>query len=134
MAGSRKWTLTRLINGYVVRKYGFDAMARVSRGELSLTNPGFLEAADVVRRMALQGYFGEHVNTADLDEAIATFLQGRAAINCSYRARTKRRTVHGGSAGGAGQAITEREISGKAAGYRSPFVMKLVQLVIFTSY
>ncbi|SFB06157.1 raffinose/stachyose/melibiose transport system substrate-binding protein [Cohnella sp. OV330] len=80
VAGSQKWTLTRLINGYVVRKYGFDAMARVSRGELSLTDPGFVEAADVVQRMALQGYFGDHVNTTDLDEATAMFLQGRAAI------------------------------------------------------
>ncbi|MFD2329586.1 ABC transporter substrate-binding protein [Cohnella sp. GCM10020058] len=80
VAGSQKWTLTRLINGYVVRKYGFDVMARVSRGELDVTDPGFVEAADVVQRMALHGYFGDHVNTTDLDEATATFLQGRAAI------------------------------------------------------
>jgi len=80
LAGAQKWPITRLINGYVIRRYGYDVMQRVDRQELRVTDPGFVEAADVVRRMALEGDFGDHVNTTSLEEASAMFLQGKAAM------------------------------------------------------
>ncbi|MBB6694799.1 extracellular solute-binding protein [Cohnella xylanilytica] len=80
LAGAQKWPITRLINGYVIRVYGYDAMQKVDRGELRLTDPGFVEAASVVQKMALRGYFGDHVNTTDMEEAVNRFLQGQAAM------------------------------------------------------
>ncbi|GLX66133.1 ABC transporter substrate-binding protein [Paenibacillus glycanilyticus] len=80
LAGANKWPITRLINGYVIRKYGYDAMQRVERKELKVTEPGFVEAAAVVQQMAQQGYFGKYVNTTETDEASALFLDGKVAM------------------------------------------------------
>lgn len=80
LSGAQKWPITRLINGYVIRKYGYDAMQKVARKELKVTDPGFVEAAAIVQRMAQQGYFGKHVNTTEMDEASALFLEGKAAM------------------------------------------------------
>ena len=80
VSGLQKWPITRLINGYVMRKYGYDAMTRVASGELKVTDPGFIEAAQVVQDMGLNGYFGEGVNTLDYAPAQDLFLQGKAAM------------------------------------------------------
>jgi raffinose/stachyose/melibiose transport system substrate-binding protein len=79
-SGEQGWPLTRLINGYVVRKYGPDVMERVANGELQLTDEGFIEAAQIVQDMGTKGYFGEGVNTIDYDTAVDQFLQGNAAM------------------------------------------------------
>lgn len=80
LAGANKWPITRLINGYVIRKYGYDAMQRVARKELKVTEPGFIEAAAIVQQMAQRGYFGKHVNMIETDEASTLFLEGKAAM------------------------------------------------------
>ncbi|GAE93248.1 hypothetical protein JCM21714_2305 [Gracilibacillus boraciitolerans JCM 21714] len=80
VAGKEKWPITRLINAYVMRYYGVDAMERVSSGELDITDEGFVKAATQVKDMAEKGYFGEGANTLDSDAAVDLFLQGNAAI------------------------------------------------------
>jgi raffinose/stachyose/melibiose transport system substrate-binding protein len=80
VSGMQAWPITRLINGYVVRYYGYDAMARLIAGELSATDEGFVEAAQVIQDMALAGYFGPGVNTLDYGPAQDLFLQGEAAM------------------------------------------------------
>ena len=80
VGGEHKWPITRLINGYVIRKYGFDAMQRVSRGELRVTESGFVEAAQVVQDMGLKGYFGSNVNSVDNDLSVQMFLTGKSAM------------------------------------------------------
>lgn len=80
LAGGNKWPITRLINSYVIRVYGYDAMQRVARKELKVTDPGFVKAADTVQRMAQLGYFGRHVNTTETDEATTMFLEGKTAM------------------------------------------------------
>ncbi len=79
-SGEQKWPITRLINGYVARKYGADAMARVAKGELKVTDAGFVEAASAVQEMGKKGYFGAGVNTLDYGSAQDLFLQGKAAM------------------------------------------------------
>ncbi|HEX6288794.1 MAG TPA: extracellular solute-binding protein [Herpetosiphonaceae bacterium] len=79
-SGQQGWPLTRLINGYAIRKYGPDVMERVAQGELKLTDPGFIEAAKIVQDMGTKGYFGEGVATIDYDTAVDQFLQGTAAM------------------------------------------------------
>jgi raffinose/stachyose/melibiose transport system substrate-binding protein len=63
-----------------MRLYGADVMERVNKGELSITDDGFIEAAKLVQDMNAKGYFGEGVNTIDYDTASNTFLQGNAAM------------------------------------------------------
>ncbi|SFL59646.1 carbohydrate ABC transporter substrate-binding protein, CUT1 family (TC 3.A.1.1.-) [Gracilibacillus orientalis] len=80
VAGKERWPITRLINGYVIRYYGANAMEDVSNGDLSITDQGFVEAATTVQNMGQDGYFGQGVNTIDSDTALDTFLQGQAAM------------------------------------------------------
>lgn len=80
VSGLQKWPLTRLINGYVMRVYGYDVMSRVVNGELKVTDAGFIAAAQIVQDMAMKGYFGQGVNTLDYAPAQDLFLQGRAAM------------------------------------------------------
>jgi raffinose/stachyose/melibiose transport system substrate-binding protein len=80
VSGQQRWPITRLINGYVMRLYGYDVMARVAEGELQVTDPGFIEAAQVVQDMGMNGYFGPGPNTLDYGPAQDLFLQGEAAM------------------------------------------------------
>ncbi|MCA9953001.1 MAG: extracellular solute-binding protein [Anaerolineales bacterium] len=79
-SGQQGWPLTRLLGGYAVRNYGIDAMSRVANGDLSLTDPGFVEAADTLKMMADEGYFGQGLTTIDYNTAVDLFLQGEAAM------------------------------------------------------
>lgn len=79
-SGEQKWPLTRLIGGYVARKYGADAMDRVKAGTLKVTDPGFVEAVTAVQNLGTKGYFGKGVTTVDYQGAVDTFLQGKAAM------------------------------------------------------
>lgn len=80
VAGKEGWPTTRLLNGYVVRKLGKDAMMKVKSGEYKLTDPGFVEAATVLQEMGKKGFFGKGVNTLDYGTAQDLFLQGKAAM------------------------------------------------------
>ncbi|WP_163581451.1 ABC transporter substrate-binding protein [Gracilibacillus saliphilus] len=80
VAGKERWPITRLINGYIIRYYGANAMEDVSNGDLSITDEGFVEAVTTIQDMGQAGYFGQGVNTIDGDTALDTFLQGQAAI------------------------------------------------------
>ncbi len=80
VAGKEKWPVTRLLVAYAVRKYGADAMTRVKNGELKLTDPGFVEAAQALKDLAKNGYLGVSPNTIDYATALDQFLQGKAAM------------------------------------------------------
>lgn len=80
VAGKERWPITRLINGYVIRYYGVDAMEKVSNGDLSVTDKGFIEAAKTIQEMGEKGFFGKGVNTIDGGTALDVFLQGGAAM------------------------------------------------------
>jgi raffinose/stachyose/melibiose transport system substrate-binding protein len=80
VAGKDKWPITRLINAYAIRKLGADAMERVYRHELDLTDPGFVEAAETVQQMAQKGYLGANPNMVDIGSSMNQFVQGKAAM------------------------------------------------------
>ncbi|MBB3111292.1 raffinose/stachyose/melibiose transport system substrate-binding protein [Paenibacillus phyllosphaerae] len=80
VAGKEKWPITRLINAYAIRMYGADVMDRVDRGDITLTSPGFVEAAATVQDMGLRGYYGTRVNEVDMAASVNLFLQGKAAM------------------------------------------------------
>jgi len=79
-SGSSGWPVTRLISGYLFRKLGPDAMARVANGEAKLTDPEYVEAAQAVADLGAEGYFGRGVTDIDYDAALDLFLQGKAGI------------------------------------------------------
>ncbi|WNS40814.1 extracellular solute-binding protein [Paenibacillus sp. MMS20-IR301] len=80
VAGKEKWPITRLINAYIIRKFGVDAMDKVDRGELLLTDSKVVEGVEIVKEMGLKGYFGSNVNTIDMDTSVDMFLNGQTAM------------------------------------------------------
>lgn len=79
-SGKEKWPLTRLVQMIAMRNLGSDAMLKVAKGELSITDKGFLDAAKTVADWGKNGYFGPDVNGLDYDTAQALFLNGKAAM------------------------------------------------------
>lgn len=79
-SGKEKWPLTRLVQMIAMRNLGADAMLRVAKGELSVKDPGFLDAATTVSNWGKKGYFGPDVNGLDYDTAQSLFLNGKAAM------------------------------------------------------
>ncbi|MCB8965952.1 MAG: extracellular solute-binding protein [Ardenticatenaceae bacterium] len=79
-SGQQGWPLTRLLGGYAARYYGVDAMSRVASGDLQLTDPGFITAADTLKSMVDLGYFGQGLTTIDYNTAVDLFVQGKAAM------------------------------------------------------
>ena len=78
--GKDKWPITRLVNMYVMRKMGVDAVGKASKGEISFTDPAFIEAGTVIQDMVKKGYFGKGIVTVDYAGARATLFSGKAAM------------------------------------------------------
>lgn len=78
--GSDRWPLTRLVNAYVVRTMGVDAVHSAIKGDTSFTDQGFVDAAQQLLNMSEQGYFGEGVTTVDNTTAGNMVLSGEAAM------------------------------------------------------
>lgn len=78
--GADKWPLSRLVNAYVIRTMGIDALTKATNGELSFTDEGFIKAATVVQDMANKGYFGKGCTTVDNTTAGNMVLAGEAAM------------------------------------------------------
>ncbi|MCR5107781.1 MAG: extracellular solute-binding protein [Lachnospiraceae bacterium] len=75
-----KWGATRLINAYTVRSLGADAMKNAAEGTTSYTDEGYVKAAAKIQEWANKGYFGEGVNTVDMNTAGSMLMTGKAAI------------------------------------------------------
>lgn len=80
VGGADQWPATRIINAYVMRKLGVDAMNKMAAGELSYTDPGMVEAAKMLQDMCDKGYFGVGPTTVDQNTAAQMILAGEAAI------------------------------------------------------
>lgn len=78
--GADKWPVTRLINGYVMRSMGIDAMKAAADGKAKYTDEGYVKAADIVQKLATDGYMGKGVTTVDQNTAGNILLSGEAAI------------------------------------------------------
>jgi ABC-type sugar transport system, periplasmic component len=78
--GKDKWPISRVLNMYVMRRLGVDAMAKGVAGKISFTDPAFIESAKVVQDMAKKGYFGTGITTVDYATAADTLFAGKAAM------------------------------------------------------
>lgn len=79
-SGTQGWPITRLIGNYLYRKLGPNALLNVKNGQAKLTDPTYVEAAQVVANLGKAGYFGKGVATLDYTPAETLFLQGKAAM------------------------------------------------------
>ena len=80
VGGADQWPATRIINAYVMRKLGVDAMNKMAAGEMKYTDPGMVEAAQMLQDMCNKGYFGVGPTTVDQNTAAQMILAGEAAI------------------------------------------------------
>lgn len=80
VGASEQWPATRLVNAYVIRKLGADAMDRAYKGEIKYTDPGLVEAAAMLQSMTEKGYFGEGPTTVDQNTAAEMIMAGEAAM------------------------------------------------------
>lgn len=78
--GVDKFYFSRLWGGYVTSKLGTDALVQANAGEMSWSDPAFLEAYQWVQDLGVNGYMGQGVTTVDSSTMNAMFLTGRAAM------------------------------------------------------
>jgi raffinose/stachyose/melibiose transport system substrate-binding protein len=78
--GSDKWGVTRLINAYLVRTAGADAMKKAAADPARYTDAPYVAAAKKIQDWAKAGYFGIGVTTVDMNTAGSMLLTGKAAI------------------------------------------------------
>jgi raffinose/stachyose/melibiose transport system substrate-binding protein len=80
VGGKQQWPITRLINAYVMRYIGPNAMQLASEGKLSFTDPRFEQAAKAIQNMAAKNYFGNGYTTLDNGGAEDMLLTGKCAL------------------------------------------------------
>lgn len=78
--GSDKWGVTRLVNAYLVRSAGPDAMTKAANGEANYTDEEYVAAAQKIQDWANKGYFGQGVTTVDMNTAGSMLMTGKAGI------------------------------------------------------
>lgn len=78
--GSDRWPLTRLVNAYIVRTMGVDAVKDATTDEAKFTDKGYVAAAQMLSDMSEKGYFGEGVTTVDNTTAGNMVLSGESAM------------------------------------------------------
>ena len=75
-----QWPATRYLNAYVMRKLGVNAMNDAAAGVIQYTDPGIVEAAQMLQDMTTKGYFGVGPTTVDYNTAANMLLTGDAAM------------------------------------------------------
>lgn len=79
--GSDNWPMTRVLNAYVVRSIGLDALQNAVTGKTHFSDPEYVAAAQMFQDMAKKGYFAEGMNTIDPGTATSMLMNGQAAMN-----------------------------------------------------
>lgn len=78
--GKDKWPMTRVLNAYLVRSVGLDAVKNVMDGNAKFTDAEYVAAAQMFADMAEKGYFSAGMTTIDPSTASAMIMNGEAAI------------------------------------------------------
>ncbi|NLX78027.1 MAG: extracellular solute-binding protein [Clostridiaceae bacterium] len=79
--GSDNWPMTRVLNAYLVRSVGPNAVQDAVTGKKKFTDPEYVAAAQMFQDMAKKGYFAEGMNTIDPGTATSMLMNGQAAMN-----------------------------------------------------
>lgn len=78
--GKDKWPMTRVLNAYVVRSIGLDAVKNAMEGKTKFTDPEYIAAAQMFADMAKNEYFSVGMTTIDPSTASAMIMNGQAAM------------------------------------------------------
>ncbi len=78
--GKDKWPMTRVLNSYVARSVGLNAVKDVMDGKAKFTDPQYVAAAQMFADMAKKEYFSVGMTTIDPSTASAMLMNGQAAI------------------------------------------------------
>jgi raffinose/stachyose/melibiose transport system substrate-binding protein len=79
--GSDRWPMTRVLNAYLVRSIGLDAVENAVFGKAHFTDPEYVAGAQMFADMAEKGYFAVGMNTIDPGTATSMLMNGQAAMN-----------------------------------------------------
>ncbi len=79
--GSNQWPMTRVLNAYMVRSIGLNAVGDAVNGKTHFTDPEYVAAAKMFQDMAKNKYFVEGMNTIDTGTATSMLMNGQAAMN-----------------------------------------------------
>lgn len=78
--GKDKWPMTRVLNAYVVRSIGLNAVKDAVEGKTNFTDPEYVAAAQMFADMAKKEYFSVGMTTIDPSTASAMIMDGQAAM------------------------------------------------------
>ncbi len=78
--GADQWPMTRVLNAYLVRSVGLDAVKNAMDGTAKWTDPEYVAAAQMFQDLATDGYFVEGMNTVDYTTAVEMVMGGKAGM------------------------------------------------------
>lgn len=78
--GSDKWPMTRVLNAYLVRSVGTDAVKNAMDGTTNFTDDEYVAAAQMFADMASEEYFTVGMTTIDSTTAASMLMNGEAAM------------------------------------------------------
>ncbi|MFH1511855.1 MAG: extracellular solute-binding protein [Bacillota bacterium] len=78
--GLDQWPMTRVLNAYVVRSIGLDAVKNAMTGVTKWTDDNYVAAAQMFQDMATNGYFVQAMNTVDYTTAVNMVMSGQAGM------------------------------------------------------
>lgn len=80
VAAKDGWPATRILNAYLYRTMGVDAVNDAYSGKAKFTDKGYVDAANMFADMAKKGYFGTGAATVDSTAGTSMVLSGQAAM------------------------------------------------------
>jgi raffinose/stachyose/melibiose transport system substrate-binding protein len=78
--GADQWPMTRVLNAYLVRSVGMDAVKNAMDGTTKWTDENYVAAAQMFQDLATKGYFVEGMNTVDYTTAVEMVMSGQAGM------------------------------------------------------
>ncbi len=79
--GKDIWPVTRVLNAYMVRSIGLNAVKDAVDGTKKFTDPEYVAACQMFADMSKKGYFVEGMTTIDQSTASAMIMNGQAAMH-----------------------------------------------------
>jgi raffinose/stachyose/melibiose transport system substrate-binding protein len=78
--GADQWPMTRVLNAYLVRSVGLDAVKNAMDGTAKWTDDNYVAAAQMFQDLATKGYFVQGMNTVDYTTAVNMVMSGQAGM------------------------------------------------------
>lgn len=78
--GADQWPMTRVLNAYLVRSVGLDAVKNAMDGTAKWTDDNYVAAAQMFQDLATDGYFVQGMNTVDYTTAVEMVMSGQAGM------------------------------------------------------